>query len=1111
MTELFALEDLQRLQDQFSLTTGTASIIVETSGAPITRASGFTRFCQMVRDTPAGLINCRHSDAVLGQMTEGEPIIHPCLSAGMLDAATAIRINGRPIAFWMIGQIRDDSQPESNIRQYARKIGADEEDLLTAFNEITPIRRERFEQDVQFLTLLADQLSTIAYQNYVLNRHREKDRKLLDELKRKESYLRTLINTMPDLFWMKDKEGRFLYCNPRVENFLGADSSEIIGKTDYDLVSREQAETFHQRDRHVLETREEVKNEIELTFASDGHREILETIKTPILQGNGEITGVLGIARDITAHKEAERERQEHIDFFRNLDRINQTIQKSTDLEEVLNNILDDVLSIFHCHRAYFVYPCDPDSPILRVPFSRHTPDVPDSDHTRRETPMSPFVTAAYRKMLETGRIYERYEPEKGNEGNWEKYKTRAIMQIILHPKMGKPWVFVLHHCLNERVWTEREKELFQEIGNRITDSLTNLLMYRDIQEKENFITNIFENIPSMIFVKEASELTYVRINKAGEELIGRKRDEIMRKRDEDIFPRDIADFFNSMDRKILKSKTLLDIPQERVETRDGEERILHTQKIPLLNSEGKPEYLLGLSEDITEKISAARELDEKRTWLQAFMESTSDAITIYDKNGYIVLINNRALELYPEGIVRDRVRSSNIADFKERYSESGREIIKYFDLVRETGRTYMFQRRHQSENREMHLSHKVFPVGEGIGFITTDITEQKTLEEQLQQIQKVESIGRLAGGVAHDFNNILGIIMGYTEMALNSRRKDAEHDSYLNEIMNAAERSADLTRQLLAFARKQNARPQQLDLNSTVEKMLKMLKSLIGEYIELSWKPDRDLWKTLMDPVQIDQILANLCVNARDAIDGTGSMTISTSNQVLDETYCAFHPDVSPGEYICLSVSDDGRGMDGVTLSQIFEPFFTTKSRGKGTGLGLSTVYGIVKQNQGSISVYSEPGIGTTFKVFFLRETGEKTEKAEQTEKAAAGGQEQILVIEDEEALMHMTARMLERYGYSVLTAGTKGEALRVAEEKGNELDLILSDIVMPEMNGKELIKIITADHPRIKYLFMSGYIDDIIASHGILEEGIRFIQKPFSSRELALTIRRILDTPES
>ena len=1097
LRELFDIEDIQKLQDQFSLTTGIATIIVETSGEPITRTTGFTSFCSYVRETSDGLASCCRSDAVLGKMALGDPVIHPCLSAGLLDAATSIKINGNPIAFWLVGQVRDGSQKEEDIRRYARDIGADELKLAAYFREIPYMPREQFGHTVRLLALLADQLSTIAYQNY--------------DLKRNETYLRTLINTIPDLFWMKDKEGRFLYCNPRVESFLGADSSEIIGKTDYDFVSREQAETFQQRDIQVLETKEEVKNEIELTFASDGHREILETIKTPIVQGNGEITGLLGIARDITAHKEAEKERQEHIDFFRNLDRINQTIQKSTDLENVLNNILDDMLSIFHCHRAYFVYPCDPDSPILRVPFSRHTPDVPGSDHTRLETPMSPFVTAAYRKMLDTGKIYERYEPEKGNEGNWEKYKTRAIMQILLHPKMGKPWVFVLHHCLNERVWTEREKELFQEIGNRITDSLTNLLLYRDIQEKEYFITNIFENIPNMIFVKDAADLKFIRFNRAGEELLGQDRTQMLGKGDRDLFSNDVADFFSAKDREVLKGKTLIDIPQEKIQSLTKGERLLHTQKIPLLNHEGEPEYLLGISEDITEKIAAEQELEEKRTWLQAFMESTSDAITIYDKNGDIVLINNRALKLYPEEIDRDLIRNSNIDEFKESYSESGREILKYFDLVRETGKTYMFQKKHQSENREMHLSHKVFPVGEGIGFITTDITEQKRLEEQLQQIQKVESIGRLAGGVAHDFNNILGIIMGYTEMALSSGQKDEEHDSYLKEIMNAAERSADLTRQLLAFARKQNARPQQLDLNVTVEKMLKMLKSLIGEYIELSWKPGRDLWKTLIDPVQIDQILANLCVNARDAIDGTGSMTISTSNQVLDETYCAFHPDVAPGEYVCLSVSDDGRGMDGMTLSQIFEPFFTTKSMGKGTGLGLSTVYGIVKQNQGSISVYSEPGIGTTFKVFFLRETGEKIEKTRLAEKAAAGGQELILVIEDEEALMHMTARMLERYGYSVLTAGTKEEALRIAGEKGDELDLILSDIVMPEMNGKELIEIITSDHPRIKYLFMSGYTDDIIASHGILEEGIRFIQKPFSSRELALTIRRILDSPES
>ena len=921
LRELFNIEDIQRLQDQFSLTTGIATLIVETSGEPITTAAGFTRFCDLIRETPKGLENCRRSDAVLGEMATGDPVIHPCLSGGLLDAATSIKINGKPIAFWLVGQVRDGSQKEEDIRRYARGIGVDEHKLAAYFREIPYMPREQFEHTVRLLALLADQLSTIAYQNY--------------DLKRNESYLRTLINTVPDLFWMKDREGRFLYSNPRMESYLGVPSGEIIGKTDYDFTDKDQAETFRRRDEEVFNKKKSVKNEIELTFASDGHREIIETIKTPILKENGEVSGLLGIGRNITAFKEAEKERQENILFFKNLDRISQTIQKSSDLEEVLNNLLDEMLDIFHCHRAYFVYPCDPDSPMLRVPYSRFSSDVPVSDHSKKEVPMTPYVTAAYRKMLESGEIYTRYEPEEGNEDHWTRFETRAIMQILLKPKMGKPWVLVLHHCLTERRWTEKEKDLFQEIGTRITDSLTNLLFYRDIEEKENFITNIFENIPNMIFVKDAADLKFIRFNRAGEELLGEDRTNMLGKGDHDLFSNDVADFFSAKDREVLKGKTLIDIPREKIQSRSKGERILHTQKIPLLNHEGEAEYLLGISEDITDKLAAERELEEKRTWLQAFMESTSDAITIFDKDGTIVQINSRALSFYPARIDKTKILGSNIQDYQNFYKEGEKIFLQYYNLAKETGQTYQFLEKHQDENHLIHFSHKVFPVGEGIGFISTDITEQKNLEEQLQQIQKVESIGRLAGGVAHDFNNILGIIMGYTEMALNSETKDEEHDSYLREIMAAAERSADLTRQLLAFARKQNARPRPLDLNITVEKMLKMLKSLIGEYIDLTWKGGEDLWVTLFDPVQIDQILANLCVNARDAIEGMGTISISTSNQVLDETYCSYHPDITPGEYVCLSVTDDGKGMDGETLAKIFEPCFHHKGSGKRDGIG--------------------------------------------------------------------------------------------------------------------------------------------------------------------------------
>jgi len=374
-------------------------------------------------------------------------------------------------------------------------------------------------------------------------------------------------------------------------------------------------------------------------------------------------------------------------------------------------------------------------------------------------------------------------------------------------------------------------------------------------------------------------------------------------------------------------------------------------------------------------------------------------------------------------------------------------------------------------------------------------------------QAQKVESVGRLAGGVAHDFNNMLGIILGYTELALERVGSDASLHADLEEIRKAALRSADLTRQLLAFARKQTIAPKVLDFNATVEDMLNMLRQLIGEDINLVWKPGRGLWPVNMDPAQIDQMLANLSVNARDAIAGVGTISVETRNTTLDEEYCAQQAGFTPGEYVTLTVSDDGCGMDAVTLLSIFEPFFTTKKPDKGTGLGLATVYGIVKQNNGFINVYSEPGQGTTFNIYLPRYAA-KTEPLpkEVPVQTTVRGHETILLVEDEPAILKMTTIMLERHGYTVLKASTPGEAIRLAREHIGRIDLLLTDVIMPKMNGRDLAENLVSIHPDIKRLFMSGYTANVITKHGVLNEGEHFIQKPFTMNDLGMKLHEVL-----
>lgn len=387
---------------------------------------------------------------------------------------------------------------------------------------------------------------------------------------------------------------------------------------------------------------------------------------------------------------------------------------------------------------------------------------------------------------------------------------------------------------------------------------------------------------------------------------------------------------------------------------------------------------------------------------------------------------------------------------------------------------------------------------------------EKAKLEAQLQQAQKMESVGRLAGGVAHDFNNMLGVILGHAELGL--MHLDPTHPvcTDLKEISKTAQRSADLTRQLLVFARKQTVAPKILNLNDTISEMLKMLKRLIGEDIHLAWMPASDLWQVRMDPSQIDQILANLCVNARDAIEGNGSITIETANSSIDAAFCLSNPETTPGEYVCLTVRDSGCGMDKETQAHIFEPFYTTKELGKGTGLGLATVYGAIRQNNGFINIYSEPEKGTTFSIYLPRDESSRSSQALPGASAAPvlRGQETILLVEDEPAILNVASMMLEMQGYTVLKADTPGEALHLAREHSGEIQLLMTDVIMPEMNGRDLAKNLLSLYPDMKRLFMSGYTADVIANRGVLEEGVHFIQKPFSLPNMAVKVREVLDS---
>ncbi len=402
-----------------------------------------------------------------------------------------------------------------------------------------------------------------------------------------------------------------------------------------------------------------------------------------------------------------------------------------------------------------------------------------------------------------------------------------------------------------------------------------------------------------------------------------------------------------------------------------------------------------------------------------------------------------------------------------------------------------------------------------GLVGIHTDISAQKQAEKerdllqaQLLQAQKMESIGRLAGGVAHDFNNMLGVILGHVELALLQSDPSRALHGHLNDISKAAHRSIALTRQLLAFARKQTALPKVFDLNETIQGMLSMLQRLIGENIALTWSPSSGPLVVRLDPSQLDQILANLAVNARDAIKDSGQLRIETALYTVGEEPDVIYPELSPGEYALLMVADNGCGMDEQSMAHLYEPFYTTKGVGKGTGLGLATTYGIVQQNGGLIRISSRVGQGTEVKVFLPLVHGELV--ADTVEKPSAeirGGMETVLLVEDEPTILEMGCLMLEQLGYRVLSSAGPRQALDISARYGEKIDVLLTDVIMPDLNGQELSRMLLLQRPDLKVIFMSGYTADIIAKHGVLEPGIHYLEKPFRFDVLARTLRCVLE----
>ena len=621
-------------------------------------------------------------------------------------------------------------------------------------------------------------------------------------------------------------------------------------------------------------------------------------------------------------------------------------------------------------------------------------------------------------------------------------------------------------------------------------------------------LQGITEGTTDAVFVKDL-EGRYLMINTAGARFLGRTVDEVLGKDDTELFTPEVGRAIKERDREVVQSGESQ--TYEEPGTAAGVTRLYLATKGPFRDPSGQVIGLLGICRDITDRKRAEEEIRQSQQKLRIHFEHTPLAVVEWDLEFRVTAWNPSAERIF--GYTRDEAMGQHASfivppQFRQHVTQVWQGLLKQSGGERSANDNITKNGRHIS--CEWYNTPLVDDSGRvlGVASLAQDVTERVALEERLRQSQKMEAIGRLAGGVAHDFNNLLTVILGYTQIMADGVPPGSRMAESTGQIKSAAERAAGITRQLLAFSRKQVLSPRIINLNDTMMNLDSLLRRLIGEDIEVLTVPESDLGSVKADPGQIEQVLMNLALNARDAMPNGGKLTLETANAQLDASYASEHQPISPGRYVMLAVSDTGEGMSPEVQARIFEPFFTTKEVGKGTGLGLSTVYGIVKQSGGYIWVYSEPDRGTTFKIYFpCVDQDAESLGTEKRPNNALRGTETLLLVEDDSQLRQLSSSVLTHCGYRVLVANGPEEGLATAKANHKDIRLLITDVVMPGMNGRQLAEQIQRDSPKIKVLYISGYTNNAIVHYGVLDKGLWFLPKPFTLSALVSKVREVLD----
>jgi PAS domain S-box-containing protein len=891
-----------------------------------------------------------------------------------------------------------------------------------------------------------------------------------EELRRTGELLRAVADEVSDAIFVKDRHGKYLLFNKAASRLTGMTAADVLGKDDTAIFDPEGARIIMERDRRVMATGVADTKE-EILTAAGVTRAYLST-KAPHRDKHGNVVGVIGISRDITERKRAED----------SLQGIARRLNEAQRLAHIGHWELDlDTDHLIWSDESYRIFGISPQEQFLTA--AKWQDLIHPDDRPRRSKAIAealiggPHYNVEYRIVRPNGEV--RIIHSQGE---------------VIRDDAGRPRrIFGTVQDVTER------KRAEETLG----------------KSERNFAVLVEKSLQGISIFQE-KKLVYA--NPAQCSILGYSLEELQLMSREQLIA-----IVHPLDRAVAEERARKReageyVPPDvelRVVRKDGATR--WTQSFnSVIEFNGHP-AILSTSIDVTERKRAEESLRESERLLRQVLNALPVGVVVTDLCGNVILSNPASKQIWGGMIIAGDERYAKSKGWWHRTGKrigpdewpSRRAFTAGQTAVKELVEIESF------DGIRKVIENSAAPIRTDDGTITgavvinEDVTDVLRLEDQFRQAQKMEAVGHLAAGVAHDFNNLLTIINGYSEIIQTDLPADSPVQKLVREIDQAGQRAASLTRQLLAFSRKQVLEPRVLNVNAIVTDTAKMLRRLIGEDIELKTVLESSLRPVKADPGQIEQVLMNLAVNARDAMPQGGKLTIETANLDLNVSYTQAYPELRSGSYVMLAMSDTGIGMDDTTKAHIFEPFFTTKGPGEGTGLGLATVFGVIKQSNGYITVYSTPGRGTTFRVYLPVVAEFTSPRAHPSLMTATHGKETILLAEDEPAVRALARHALQVQGYTVLEAGQGDKALHIAEEYKGTIDLLVTDVVMPVMSGRELAERLAAIRPGVKVLYLSGYTDDAAIRHGVLKSETALLQKPFTPTSLAAKVREVLDDP--